>query len=529
LELISLLGHDGPVSPVSRGRKRPKSRSTGLRVVRPAQPVEPEPCDCPACTGEDFDPQELIDDLIGGGTELLAAEDALEVEIFGAGFAAAGFVAGGFVADDSVAGESVGDGFGMAETIVQAVEAAATPEALAVLLSLDSVDFSPGAAESVHRLTAHGVPTPAWVDELRAPVRVSRCQRVLDPAGDTSVLLCAFDRAGSSHGFVIYVDDADCHAAADILLVAGEAIDEVTEALRVEGTHNGVELHVEALDPAEFRWQVERALDARAVHDEELDEDELAEDLGDDEGPGYLPMAVLLRARILTLPEPTRPPEEHGSSETAQLAADIRRFTAKGSGAQPKLPPKRKKSNGTAPIYQLKISLAGAKPPIWRRLEVPGDTSLATLHDIIQAAFNWSDTHIHAFETSYGDFGVADQELGYRAEKPVTLEQVAAGEGSRLEYTYDFGDNWTHEIVVEKVQDREPVAEYPRCVGGRRAAPPEDCGGIWGYQDLIEIMADPNHPDHADRLEWLGLESADEFKPTQFTAAEITEALTRKR
>jgi hypothetical protein len=151
--------------------------------------------------------------------------------------------------------------------------------------------------------------------------------------------------------------------------------------------------------------------------------------------------------------------------------------------AGPKLPARRKKSDPPAPIYQVKVGLHGAKPPIWRPLELPADTSLADLHHIIQAAFGWEDCHLHAFETAYGTFGVADRELGHRAEAPVTLEQVAPGVGDRLQYTYDFGDNWTHEIVVEKLLDRQPVA-YPRCTAGRRAAPPEDCGGIWGYAEL---------------------------------------------
>ncbi|MEK8109127.1 plasmid pRiA4b ORF-3 family protein [Micromonospora sp. M12] len=112
---------------------------------------------------------------------------------------------------------------------------------------------------------------------------------------------------------------------------------------------------------------------------------------------------------------------------------------------------------------------AGAKPPIWRRLELPADTSLADLHHIIQVAFGWHDSHLHVFETAYGDFGVADRELGHRAEAPVTLEQVASGVGDRLRYTYDFGDDWAHDIVVEHVLPRQPIA-YPRCTGGRRAA-----------------------------------------------------------
>jgi hypothetical protein len=159
---------------------------------------------------------------------------------------------------------------------------------------------------------------------------------------------------------------------------------------------------------------------------------------------------------------------------------------------------------------------------------VPADTTLSRLHEVIQVAFGWNGGHLHVFETAYGSYGIADRELGHQAEKPVTLEQVAPRAGDKLQYVYDFGDDWTHEIVVEKVTDRQPLVPYPRCVGGRRAAPPEDCGGVWGYADLLEIMEDPNHPEHSDRLEWLALESAAEFDPVRFNPAEITEALTGK-
>lgn len=88
------------------------------------------------------------------------------------------------------------------------------------------------------------------------------------------------------------------------------------------------------------------------------------------------------------------------------------------------------------------------------------------------------------------------------------IGQVAPAEGDTLRYVYDFGDDWNHRIVVEAVADAESEGRYPRCLNGRRSAPPEDCGGIWGYAELVESLADKTHPEHADRLEWLGLDSA---------------------
>ena len=126
-------------------------------------------------------------------------------------------------------------------------------------------------------------------------------------------------------------------------------------------------------------------------------------------------------------------------------------------------------------------------------------------------------------------FGRADRELGHRAETPVTLEQVAAQAADKIRYTYDFGDDWVHEIVVEKILDRDPVLDYPCCTGGRRAAPPDDCGGIWGYDELVEVLADPDHPEHKERLEWLGLDDASQFDPAAFDLDEVNRALAKLR
>ena len=488
----------------------------------------PDVCDCPACSGEDLDPQALIDDLIVGGAELLEAEDPLEAELFAAGFLAAGDLAG--------------EGFAeaLSEGITPAVAQLATPESLAVLLALEAVGGAPAIAEAAGRLMSAGVPAPRWADELATPATAGRCLRFADPAGTASMLLCSFDRSGRSHGFIVNVDHVDCDAAADIVLFPGEMMDHVIDTVETDARSAGLAVAPEVLEPAEFRWQIERALDARAVHDRETDGPELPADLGDEDGPGYHLLAELLRSRMRALPEPSRPPAPHGADDEPLSRAALRQLvqfaeqaqqTGAGNrrrGSAPKLPAKRKKSGPPAPVYQIKVSLRGAKPPIWRRLELPADTSLAELHRIIQVAFGWEECHMHVFETAYGMFGVADPELGHRAEAPVTLEQVAPGVGDRLQYIYDFGDDWAHEIVVEKQLDRRQVT-YPQCTAGRRAAPPEDCGGIWGYEDLIEVLSDPGHPEHSDRLEWLGLKSAADFQPARFDAAEVTRALTKER
>ncbi|MFE2992241.1 plasmid pRiA4b ORF-3 family protein [Streptomyces sp. NPDC059262] len=182
----------------------------------------------------------------------------------------------------------------------------------------------------------------------------------------------------------------------------------------------------------------------------------------------------------------------------------------------------------TAPgttVHTIKVTLRGSRPPIWRRLEVPSGTTLQQLHHLIQVAFGWEDYHMWAFETPQDRYGTADRELGIRSAAAKRLDQVAQHTGDQFGYTYDFGDNWEHDILVEAVEDAEPGTAYPRCLTGRRACPPEDCGGVWGYEYLIEILADPKHEEHDDRLEWLGLDSADQFDPAAFDLAEVNTAL----
>ncbi|MBU2662470.1 plasmid pRiA4b ORF-3 family protein [Actinoplanes bogorensis] len=399
------------MSPVSRGRKKSKSRQPGERVLR-AVPAVPEECDCPDCTGEPLDPAELLP----LAADLLAVSDPLEAELFGANVVAAGV------------------------DVVPALAQSHTTESVAMLLAI-------GAVEAAEQMTQAGVPAPAWAAELAQPITVGQCRVYGDQVGETSMLLCTFERAGRAHGFLVDVDHLDCDSAADILLFPIQALGDVEQMVLGDARAAGVEPSVAELDPAEFRWQVERALDARAVHDDE--DGDADDDLDEEDGPGYHPVAVLLRARMAVLPEPPRPPAPHGNDKgPAALARPVARPAAR------KLPAKRKTSDGPAPIYQVKVSLVGAVPPNWRRLEIPGDIGLADLHRMIQTSFEWDDSHLHVFETPYGEFGFADRELGHRAEKPVTLEQVAPDVRDRVGYVYDFGDNWELEIVVEEIRDR---------------------------------------------------------------------------
>jgi hypothetical protein len=178
-------------------------------------------------------------------------------------------------------------------------------------------------------------------------------------------------------------------------------------------------------------------------------------------------------------------------------------------------------------IVQIKVKLLGVtKPPVWRRLQLRADTRLDQLHEIIQAALGWENYHMHVFSFGDEEFGIPDPELGFSDERHVTLGELIAGVGGdRFRYTYDFGDDWQHEVVVEELLDPDPETHYPLLVAAKGACPPEDCGGPWGYANLREILADPNHDEHQEMLEWLGLDNASEFDPAAVAIDEVEHEL----
>lgn len=176
-------------------------------------------------------------------------------------------------------------------------------------------------------------------------------------------------------------------------------------------------------------------------------------------------------------------------------------------------------------IVQIKVKLLGVtKPPVWRQLQLRADTRLDQLHEILQAALGWENYHMHAFSFGAQRFGVRDPGLDFNDERQVTLGELT-DIGARFRYTYDFGDDWEHEILVEDLLDPDPDTHYPILVAAKGACPPEDCGGKWGYAYLKEILADPSHDEHQERLEWLGLDDASEFDPTAIPTSDIDHEL----
>lgn len=139
--------------------------------------------------------------------------------------------------------------------------------------------------------------------------------------------------------------------------------------------------------------------------------------------------------------------------------------------------------------------------------------SLDRLHEAILAAFGWAGYHMHVFENGSDRFGEPDPELGFADERRVTVGELLGDVGDQLLYTYDFGDDWEHEIVVEELADADQDVRSPVLVAAKGACPPEDCGGPWGYADLKEILADPTHDRHQEMLDWLALDDASAFDP----------------
>lgn len=157
------------------------------------------------------------------------------------------------------------------------------------------------------------------------------------------------------------------------------------------------------------------------------------------------------------------------------------------------------------PVFELKVSLRNIDPLIWRQLLIYGSTTLHGLHGAIQESFGWENYHLYQFEVGSRRFEAPEQEEATGEDATaILLMDLDLKPGTKLTYLYDFGDDWHHDIEVIAVRQHEDGMEYPFCVDGARAGPPEDCGGPHAYQDFLDILADPKHPEHRERREWAG-------------------------
>jgi len=175
-------------------------------------------------------------------------------------------------------------------------------------------------------------------------------------------------------------------------------------------------------------------------------------------------------------------------------------------------------------IYQLKVTLDGVEPPVWRRLLVPGGYTLDRVHRAIQYAMGWRDCHLHCFDIGGSQYGVPDPEgeLELLDEMDVRLDAVADG-GNAFRYTYDYGDWWEHTVEVEDEFAADPDERYPICVDGRRACPPEDAGGSHAYTELLAVLEDPKHPEYERVRDWVGRG----YDPESFAPGPVTTLLRR--
>ncbi|MBV9866681.1 MAG: plasmid pRiA4b ORF-3 family protein [Abitibacteriaceae bacterium] len=174
-------------------------------------------------------------------------------------------------------------------------------------------------------------------------------------------------------------------------------------------------------------------------------------------------------------------------------------------------------------IYQLKVTLAHSKPPIWRRIQVSADMTLYKLHHVLQIVMRRDDSHLHQFVVKGDYYGIPapDWDLDLIDEETVKLSQLSLGEKAKFIYEYDFGDSWEHQIAVEKILPPDPSLKHPLCIKGKNASPPEDCGGIWGYYEMLEAVQNPAHPEHDHWAEWL----EEGFDPAAFDIEDINQRL----
>ena len=409
--------------------------------------------------------------------------------------------------------EAIGD-LDLVEGVTHLIEEAAatgSPEALAMCRAfahLGPPEIKAAANRAANTLASAGVKDRPWVHSLGKAEFVDAYGYSDDEHAQQSIAL-EFRYNKTKHVLVVLIDHdlgggiKDCFVSDDTTGMAAE--------MRIEALRSRLQLVPHS--PEDASLILHSALAQRPCP---VDPDQL-EDLSI-----YLP---LLRERLRTMPRPARPDILSVSpADTWESPIAVSDFTRSGSRT-PSAGRSRGNRASVSVVHRIKVTIAGSKPPIWRRLEVPSAITLVGLHEVLQTAFEWEDCHLWHFEAGADTFGGGDLGTPSKDVRRVTLGQAAPRKGFTMTYVYDFGDDWRHKIQVEAIGAAEAAVTYPRCLTGKRAAPPEDCGGVWGYAELIDILADPAHPEYEDRLDRLGLDSADEFDPAEFSVDEVNEML----
>ncbi|HII84287.1 MAG TPA: plasmid pRiA4b ORF-3 family protein [Methanobacterium subterraneum] len=167
-------------------------------------------------------------------------------------------------------------------------------------------------------------------------------------------------------------------------------------------------------------------------------------------------------------------------------------------------------------VYQFRIDLDDIRPPIWRRILIPGTSTLRDLHHAIQDVMGWGNYHLHQFMVA-DPFSGNPITMENHDEETEKIEDWFAMESPYGRYIYDFGDNWEHILKLEVISRRDEKATYPQCTKGKRACPPEDCGGVGGYLEMLDILEDPEDEEYLETVEWLG----EDFNPEKFNPEDV--------
>ena len=198
-------------------------------------------------------------------------------------------------------------------------------------------------------------------------------------------------------------------------------------------------------------------------------------------------------------------------------------------------PPNQLESPVARSLHDLKVTLNGVEPSIWRRLSVPSEYTLADLHNVLQLAMGWTNSHLHQFLTDGFRYCPPDPEDEIAVDTPtddsasVRLYEVLRSPGRRLLYEYDFGDSWEHDLEVEAIRPAAKGEDGPRCTGGERACPPEDCGGYGGYENFLQAIQDLKNPEHEEMLTWSGGRfDAEAFDPRRVNKLLVAYAVRRR-
>ncbi len=212
-----------------------------------------------------------------------------------------------------------------------------------------------------------------------------------------------------------------------------------------------------------------------------------------------------------------------GCDDNKQSVRSSNKSSKKSNVIKVDFPQHGKKKAVSSAVYQLKVELQGAKPPIWRRILVPGNITLEKLHGVIQICMGWNDLHLHQFLIDRTCYCLPDDDELWQTSRPkneakYTLQDLRDKIQPRFQYIYDFGDDWIHQITVEKVLPPKDGNSCPVMITGRRACPPEDIGGVYGYMHLLEVLSDPEDEEYEQMTDWLDM---DFFDPAQFGKEDI--------